>query len=310
MIRGLRRLAIGAVAAGTATILAAAEPRLADEHIVLHTLGGDIVLGLFADVAPGHVAHVLQLARLGAYDSTHVLRLDPQGYYIQFSDANDRAKPLTAAQRPVAEQKLRAEFGGLQHTRGGLSMAHERGRPDSGGSSFSIITRHAPHLDPPNETYTVFGRVVYGMDVVDHLATLRRPNSDQPITRLTVLKARIVTAAEFAAGKWRGPHPIAIANAASGQNATDVRGTRELQTLAVGGFVAVALCASFAFFYARKIPGSRLAVSFSLLALLTAAFMLVVLLVPLSSGLPWLGFALLATLLVVIKMMTLFDSET
>jgi peptidylprolyl isomerase len=293
---------------------AAESPRVADERLVLQTVGGDIVLALYADAAPRHVEHVLRLARLGVFDTTHFFRLDPQGYYVQLSAAEDRLVPATPAQRTAAAATVAAEFGKLRHVRGALSMAHAPGQPDSSTTSFSILRASAPHLDPPNETYTIFGHVERGLEVVDHLASLRKRDGDAAPVRLTVLKAVVVTPGELGAMQLRGPELVTgtASTTARGGGAGDGGGNGRalgFRRAATGGFVVVGVCALLAFFCARKLPGARRAVSFSLLGLLTAGLMLLVLLVPVTWNYRWLGAALLAALLAIIKAMTFFDAE-
>jgi peptidylprolyl isomerase len=302
-------------------VRAAEPPRVTDERLVLQTVGGDIVLAFYADAAPRHVEHVLRLARLGVFDTTHFVRLDPQGYYVQLSAAEDRLVPATPAQRTAAAATVAAEFGKLRHVRGALSMAHAPGQPDGATTSFSILRASAPHLDPPNESYTIFGHVERGLEVVDHLASLRKRDGDAAPVRLTVLKAVVVTAGELGAMQLRGPElvqgtapGVAGRAGAAGDREGDIAGGGNGRALgfrraATGGFIAVGGCALLAFFFARKLPGARRAVSFSLLGLLTAGLMVLMLLVPVTWNYRWLGVALLVALLAIIKAMTFFDAE-
>ncbi|HJT79047.1 MAG TPA: peptidylprolyl isomerase, partial [Gemmataceae bacterium] len=150
----MRYLLLTAAALLAAVLPARAEapPRLAPERVVLRTVAGDVVLALYADVAPGHVHQILKLVRLGAYDGTHFCRIDPT-FVAQISTAYDRLSPLTPEQR-AAIHPLKAEFSGLRHRRGTLSMARDDGKPDSAETSFSVLLADAPHLDGK---YTVFG---------------------------------------------------------------------------------------------------------------------------------------------------------
>src|SRR5581483_8510909 len=97
--------------------VAGEEPRIGDERIVLHTKGGDIVLGLFPDVAPKTCEQLLKLARLGAYDTIHFHRLDP-GFVLQCTDCDDYYRfsdhKMTAEQK-AAIHTLPAEFSDLKH---------------------------------------------------------------------------------------------------------------------------------------------------------------------------------------------------
>src|SRR6185312_4973541 len=172
---------------------AQAAPRVADERVVLHTNAGDIVLALYPDVAPRHVAQILKLVRLGVYDGTHFLRVIP-GFLVQLADASDRAAPLSAEQA-AALRPLKAEFSRLHHETGVLSMSRRDDDPDSATSAFSILVGDWPQGDG---RYTIFGRVQEGMDVVAEFLKVPRDDDDRPMTRLEVLGAEVVTAAELA----------------------------------------------------------------------------------------------------------------
>ena len=179
-------------------------PRIGDERIVLHTIGGDIVLGLYPDVAPETCAQLLKLVRLGVYDTTHFHRSEPN-FVLQLSTPDFRAVPMTAEQRG-AIHPIKAEFSALRHVRGVLSMAREDNDINSGATSFSILLGTAPHLD---RKYTIFGRVVQGMDVVDELVKVPRvDNGTEPIVKLLLGKAEVVDGAALAAMKLRGPQAI------------------------------------------------------------------------------------------------------
>src|SRR5207253_2022621 len=74
---------------------AAAEPRLSQERVVLHTTLGDLVLAFYPDVAPRHVEQILRLVRLGAYDGTSFYRVYPS-FVAQIGTVQARRDPLTA----------------------------------------------------------------------------------------------------------------------------------------------------------------------------------------------------------------------
>ena len=139
---------------------------LSQYRIVMETSKGNISLELFPDKAPNHVRHILRLASLGAYDKTAFHRIAP-GFVIQAGDLNTRSEPIPqAAQKYVV--KIRAEINDVKHKAGIVSMA--RGEEiDSALTSFFIVLADQPPLDG---TYTVFGRVAEGMDVVEKIAAV------------------------------------------------------------------------------------------------------------------------------------------
>ena len=139
---------------------------LAQYRIVMETAKGNIVMEMWPDKAPNHVRHVLRLAALGAYDKTAFHRI-AAGFVIQAGDLNTRKEPIPrSAQQFVVN--IKAEINEVKHTAGILSMA--RGDAiDSALTSFFIVLADQPALDG---TYTVFGKVVEGMDVVEKIAAV------------------------------------------------------------------------------------------------------------------------------------------
>jgi len=110
------------------------------------------------DLAPNHVARIKELARQGFYDGVVFHRVI-DGFMAQTGDP-------TGTGRGGSGQKLRAEFNAEPHTRGAVSMARAQS-PDSGDSQFFICFGDTTFLD---RQYTVWGRVVDGMENVDKLA--------------------------------------------------------------------------------------------------------------------------------------------
>jgi cyclophilin family peptidyl-prolyl cis-trans isomerase len=143
---------------------------LSEYRVVMETSKGNIVMEMLPDKAPNHVRHFLRLTALAAYDKTLFHRIAP-GFVIQAGDLNTRKEPIPqAAQKYVV--KIRAEINDVNHRAGIVSMA--RGDEiDSALTSFFIVLDDQPPLDG---TYTVFGRVVEGMDVVGKIAAVPNVN--------------------------------------------------------------------------------------------------------------------------------------
>jgi dolichyl-diphosphooligosaccharide--protein glycosyltransferase len=133
------------------------------------TVQGTFRVEFFPNAAPGHVQNFITLAKSGFYDGTAFHRIAP-GFVIQGGD------PLTANATIDRSEwgtggpgyTIPAEFNDIPHSRGILSMARSED-PDSAGSQFFIVLQDANALDG---RYTVFGRVIEGMDVVDRIAAL------------------------------------------------------------------------------------------------------------------------------------------
>ena len=174
----------------------------ADERLVLHTPQGDVVFALYPAAAPKHVAQVLRLARIGAYDATpvaHVLR----GYLVQFAGVRNRRRRL-APEQLASLLKMPLEPGGMAHTRGTLTMSRRAGDEASAESSFSILLKDSPHLDG---RYTAFGRVESGWEALDALGSIPTVGDDEPrhwteLTRVDVVPAARV---EATVARWAGP---------------------------------------------------------------------------------------------------------
>ncbi|MBN9526002.1 MAG: peptidylprolyl isomerase [Alphaproteobacteria bacterium] len=118
---------------------------------------GRIVIELRPDLAPNHVARIKELARQGFYDGTPFHRVI-RGFMAQGGDP-------TGTGMGGSGQKLKAEFSKEKHVRGSVSMARAAD-PNSADSQFFIVLEAAPHLDGQ---YTLWGKVVEGMDVVDKI---------------------------------------------------------------------------------------------------------------------------------------------
>jgi peptidyl-prolyl cis-trans isomerase B (cyclophilin B) len=159
--------------------------QLAGYRAVLETTMGEVTLEFFPDRAPGHVRNFLRLAALGVYDGTAFHRVVP-GFVVQTGALSHRKTPLTQKQRPFVVN-LPPEFNPTPHEAGILSMA--RGdAPDSAQTSFFICLGPASSLD---NKYTVFGRVVDGMPLVQNLAAVPL-NGEEPATRVEIVRVRIL----------------------------------------------------------------------------------------------------------------------
>ncbi len=152
---------------------------LSQYRVVMETSKGNIVIEMMPDKAPNHVRHFLRLTSLGVYDKTAFHRIAP-GFVIQAGDLNTRSEPIPqAAQKYVA--KIRAEINDVKHKAGIVSMA--RGEEiDSALTSFFIVLADQAPLDG---TYTVFGRVVQGMDIVEKIAAVPADN-ERPKERVDI----------------------------------------------------------------------------------------------------------------------------
>ena len=139
-----------------------------ENFMILKLKDGDVLIELFDDVAPNHVQRFKQLASEKQYDGVIFHRVIDgfmaQTGDVQFGnsslDSYDLARVGTGASK---YPNLDAEFSDIPHERGTLSMARSSD-PNSANSQFFICFKSASHLD---REYTVFGKVVQGMELVD-----------------------------------------------------------------------------------------------------------------------------------------------
>ncbi|KFG88386.1 Peptidyl-prolyl cis-trans isomerase [Sphingobium herbicidovorans NBRC 16415] len=149
---------------------------MADETLTL-TLdsGGDVVIKLRPDLAPGHVERIAALAKDGFYDGVVFHRVIP-GFMAQGGD------PTGTGMGGSKLPDLKAEFSREPHVRGVCSMARSS-NPNSANSQFFICFDDATFLDGQ---YTVWGEVTSGMEHVDAL-----PKGEPPRTPGKIVKASI-----------------------------------------------------------------------------------------------------------------------
>jgi len=144
---------------------------IAEENIMILKLkDGDVKIELFEDVAPNHVKRIKELADAGKYDNVVFHRVI-DGFMAQTGDVkfgNSESNEFDLRRAGMGGSDLpdlNQEFSSLPHDRGTLSMARSSD-PNSANSQFFICFKPAPFLD---RQYTVFGKVVEGMEYVDQI---------------------------------------------------------------------------------------------------------------------------------------------
>ena len=136
--------------------------------MILKLKDGDVKIELFPDVAPKHVDRIKKLANEGKYDNVVFHRVI-EGFMAQTGDvqfgnsSSDKFDLNRVGTGSSSLPDLPAEFSDIPHEKGILSMARSSD-PNSGNSQFFICFESAPHLD---RNYTVFGKVVEGIEFVD-----------------------------------------------------------------------------------------------------------------------------------------------
>ena len=137
--------------------------------------GGDVVIRLRPDLAPGHVERIASLAGQGFYDGVKFHRVIP-GFMAQGGDPTGTG--MGASELP----DLKAEFNAEPHVRGTCSMARTN-QPNTANSQFFICFDDARFLD---RQYTVWGQVESGMEHVDALPVGEPPRQPGTIVKATV----------------------------------------------------------------------------------------------------------------------------
>ncbi len=190
----------------------------AGPFVQLTTEAGDILLELQPELAPHHVDNFVRLCRGGFYVGTYFHRVIP-GFMIQGGDPNTKnddprddgqgsptwadvlppelLAKVQAVDKALADlgyaglgqqARLKAEFNKTHHARGVLSMARAQD-PDSAGSQFFICVADAGFLDGK---YTVFGRVVSGMEVADEIVEAPRDRNDRPHAPVHITAVQVI----------------------------------------------------------------------------------------------------------------------
>ena len=139
-----------------------------ENKLIMKLKYGQVEIELFPEDAPNHVKRVLKLAKEGKYNGVAFHRVI-EGFMAQTGDVkfgninefNQQMVGTGSSELP----DLKAEFNNIPHERGTVSMARSA-NPDSANSQFFICFKSAPHLD---RQYTVFGKVVSGMEFVDQI---------------------------------------------------------------------------------------------------------------------------------------------
>ena len=151
-----------------------------EENIMILKLkNGNVTIELYNDIAPNHVKRFKKLADEKKYDGVVFHRVIDgfmaQTGDVQFGNSNSKNFDIRRAGTGGSEYPdIKAEFSSVPHERGTLSMARSSS-PNSANSQFFICFKSASHLD---RQYTVFGKVIKGMEFVDLIKRGEGPNGE------------------------------------------------------------------------------------------------------------------------------------
>lgn len=160
--------------------------KMSAQCVRLETEAGTIELEMLAEAAPESVRNFLNLAATGAFDTTTFSRV-VKDFVVQGGNLATRTPPISNALAERMHRTIPDEPSYVKHMRGIVSMARTD-TPHSATTNFFILVSDAPHLDG---TFSAFGRVVAGMDVVD--AINHAPiEGEKPLKPVRLLRATVV----------------------------------------------------------------------------------------------------------------------
>lgn len=170
-VRNKWMMTIVASAVAFPALVSAVVPTFALPTLTLSVAGkGEIVIEMYNDKAPKTTAHIIGLAKSGFYDGQKIFRVmkDPRPFLVLFGDPNTKSKPMTDSSigQGGSGKSIAREETGKSHVKGAVGLATRQGDPNSGDSQFFIMLDKKPFLDG---SYTVFGSVTRGMDIVEKL---------------------------------------------------------------------------------------------------------------------------------------------
>ena len=160
---------------------------------VISTNFGDMVVEFYPDIAPMHVESFMALVNEEYFNGTTFHRVIP-GFMIQGGDPNSRNENrathgtggragkffgLGNEENP-STWLIPQEFSDTPHVKGILSMARTND-PNSASSQFFVCHDNANFLD---NNYTVFGKVIDGLDIIDEIANVAKDQNDNPLERV------------------------------------------------------------------------------------------------------------------------------
>lgn len=150
-----------------------------DKCMILELKYGEVEIKFRPDLAPGHVARIIELANEGFYNNVAFHRVIP-GFMAQTGDP-------TGTGSGGSGTKLKAEFSSEPHVRGTVSMARAND-PNSGDSQFFIVYEPSRFLDGK---YTVFGEVIKGMEYIDLIKKGTQDNNGAVTDPDRIISAKI-----------------------------------------------------------------------------------------------------------------------
>jgi cyclophilin family peptidyl-prolyl cis-trans isomerase len=159
--------------------------------VIIETSLGAITIALNDSAAPKHSQNFRKLAKEGFYEGTTFHRVIP-GFMIQGGDPNSKTDDRNSHGMGGPAYKIDAEIG-LSHERGVIAAARQGDMVNptraSNGSQFYITVAEAKFLDGQ---YSVFGKVVEGMNIADSITAAKRDQRDNPLEKILIKKVTVI----------------------------------------------------------------------------------------------------------------------
>jgi cyclophilin family peptidyl-prolyl cis-trans isomerase len=169
------------------------------EVAVIDTDYRRIVIELYPNVAPQMVARFKKLASSGFYNGTAIHRIDPELGIIQGGDPNSKDNnPANDGTGNSGEPNVPAEFSDILFERGTVGAARTGADINSANCQFFITLKRQPAFEQPGNRYTVFGRVIEGIDNADIISTAPvADGTDRPADKILVKSITLAPRANF-----------------------------------------------------------------------------------------------------------------
>lgn len=187
------------VTAAGSNVKAGVKPEADAEAAIIETDYGRIVLELYPNLAPQMVARFKKLASTGFYNGTSIHRIDPRLGIIQGGDPNSKDNnPFNDGGGDSPEPNVPAEFSDVLYERGIVGAARKGNDLNSANCQFFITLKRQEAFEQPNNRYTVFGRVIEGINNADIISNAPvTPGTESPADKILVKNITLAPRSNF-----------------------------------------------------------------------------------------------------------------
>jgi peptidyl-prolyl cis-trans isomerase B (cyclophilin B) len=185
--------------AAASNVKTGVKPEPDAEAAIIETDYGRIVLELYPNLAPQMVARFKKLAASGFYNGTAIHRISPELGIIQGGDPNSKDNnPANDGTGNSGEPNVPAEFSDVLYERGIVGAARTGADINSANCQFFITLKRQESFEQPSNRYTVFGRVIEGINNADIISTAPvTEGTDRPADKILVKSITLAPRANF-----------------------------------------------------------------------------------------------------------------